>query len=69
MTAKELHEVMTLAEAAEFLRISERTLWGRVKAGEVPHARIGAQYRFVRRQLAEWLEKQIDVAASQHRKR
>ena len=51
-------EVLTLSEAAQFLRVSERTLWSRAKANDVPHAKVGSQYRFTRGQLTKWLESQ-----------
>ena len=50
----DLRPVLTLAEAAEFLRVSERTLWSQVKAGEVPCFRLGKQYRFSLESLEQW---------------
>ena len=46
--------VMTLAEAADYLKVSERTLWQRAKDGEVPSFRLGVQYRFLVSQLEAW---------------
>jgi excisionase family DNA binding protein len=48
-------DVMTLHEAAEYLRVHPRTL--RMKAGEgkIPGAKIGRVWRFHRRQLESWL--------------
>ena len=48
-----LRRILTMPEAAEFLRVSERTLWARVQAGEVPHFRVGKQYRFSRERLEQ----------------
>ena len=48
-------EVLTLAEAAAFLRISERTLYPLAAAGKVPCIRVRRQYRFVRGRLKEWM--------------
>jgi len=50
-------EVMTLDEAADFAKVSNRTLWGLARANEVPHKRVGSQYRFLRSQLIEWMTK------------
>lgn len=47
-------EIYTLAEAATYLKVSERTLWQLAKQNEVPHFRVGKQYRFVRSILAAW---------------
>jgi excisionase family DNA binding protein len=49
-----LTEIYTLAEAATYLKVSERTLWQLAKQNEVPHFRVGKQYRFVRSILAAW---------------
>ena len=46
--------VLTLAEAAQFLKVSERTLWQRTKSGEVPSFRLGVQHRFLISQLEAW---------------
>lgn len=49
-------EVMTLVEAARFLRVSERTLGQLAKDQRAPHTRVGNQFRFSRAQLLAWLE-------------
>ena len=46
-------DVMTLAEAADFLRISERQMWQLIKDGKVPGFRVGSAHRFYRRQLEQ----------------
>ncbi|MCA9169448.1 MAG: helix-turn-helix domain-containing protein [Planctomycetales bacterium] len=45
--------MLTLSEAAKFLRLSERTLWKLVKSDAVPYGKVGGQYRFVRSQLLD----------------
>ena len=52
MTA--IDTVLTLCEAAEFLKVSERTLWQLARDHEIPHFRVGRQYRFTTIQLLEW---------------
>ncbi|MEQ1904759.1 MAG: helix-turn-helix domain-containing protein [Pirellulaceae bacterium] len=47
-------EVLTLHAAAKFLQVSEKTLGQEAKAGNVPHFKIGKQYRFVRAELLAW---------------
>lgn len=53
--APEQDEVLTYAEAAELLKVSERTLIRLVVSGKVPHNRVGVQVRFLRSELLEWL--------------
>ncbi|MDA7903794.1 helix-turn-helix domain-containing protein [Mariniblastus sp.] len=47
-------QIYTLAEAAAYLKVSERTLWQLARDGEIPCFRVGKQYRFVRSQLRAW---------------
>ena len=58
--AEHLPDVMTLHEAALFLRISENTLRERTRRQEddperVPHLRIGPRYLFPRSVLERWM--------------
>jgi excisionase family DNA binding protein len=57
--ARETHEppeVLSFAEAAKFLGISERTLRRWVAEKVVPHAKVGGLIRLRRIALQEWLE-------------
>ena len=49
------HDVLTLEEAAELLRVSPDELLHGARNGEVPGRRIGAQWRFSRSGLMAWL--------------
>ena len=48
-------EVLNLKEAAEFMRVSQRTLRKRANGGQVPGQRVGREWRFLRRALEDWL--------------
>ena len=48
-------DVLTLQEAADYLKVSPDTLVDRAASGEIPSARVGRQWRFMRAQLDEWL--------------
>ena len=48
-------EVLTLQEAARYVRVSEKTLREMAKAGRVPSQRVGREWRFLRQALEEWL--------------
>jgi len=50
------HEVMTLPEAAEYLRISKSTLYALAQRGEVPCKKVGRRWRFSRNALDRWLQ-------------
>ncbi|MBM3501433.1 MAG: helix-turn-helix domain-containing protein [Armatimonadetes bacterium] len=57
-------EVMTAAEAAEFLRTRPETLKRLARQGKVPGAKLGHEWRFLRQDLADFLagayEAQVD---------
>jgi excisionase family DNA binding protein len=50
-----MHDVLTVEEAAEFLRCSPDTVKRRARAGELPASKIGRAWRFRRADLDAWL--------------
>jgi excisionase family DNA binding protein len=48
-------DVLTLAEAASFLRVPEAELLRLVEAHDIPAQQIGGEWRFLKKALAEWL--------------
>lgn len=48
-------EVLTLAEAASYLRVTEEALAKLVDANAIPAQKIGPGWRFLKRALAVWL--------------
>ena len=48
-------DVMTAAEVAELLRIPVSTVYELARRGRIPGHRIGRTWRFVRREIEEWL--------------
>jgi excisionase family DNA binding protein len=54
-TATQTERVLTLEEAAAFLRVSEAALADKATAGEVPAQQIGGEWRFLQRALVDWL--------------
>lgn len=53
-------EVMTLREAAGFLRLSERSLYELARTRRVPAAQLGGKWLFPRDRLERWLLAQAD---------
>lgn len=45
---------LTYREAAVLLGVSERTVWGLVKHGEIPHLKLGKAVRILRSELEAW---------------
>lgn len=55
-------EVLTVEEAAEFLRVGRNALYDAIGRGEVPHRRIGKQIRLSRSAIVRWLSRSCSVA-------
>lgn len=53
-----LAALLTVREAADLLRISERTLFTLTKNREIPSVRVGRGVRYVEQDLARWIEAQ-----------
>jgi len=49
-------EVLTVKQAAEFLQLSAESVKAKARAGLIPAAKVGREWRFSRRQLLEWIE-------------
>jgi excisionase family DNA binding protein len=46
--------LMTVKEVCGHLRIHRSTLYGMIKAGGIPHFRVGREYRFDREEIDVW---------------
>lgn len=53
--ANDSPEVLTLAEAAAFLRLCSHTVSKLARAGQIPGRRIGREWRFLRSELEKYL--------------
>lgn len=53
---------MTPEEVAEYLNCSAYTVKEMSRRGELPHYRVGKLYRYRKRALENWIEKQESVA-------
>ena len=50
-------DFLTVAEAAELLRIAERTAYKLVREGRLPAVKVGNQWRIERSALEAWIAK------------
>jgi excisionase family DNA binding protein len=57
--------LLTDREAAEVLRVSPRTLWGLMKAGEVRVIRIGRAVRYPVSELEAFIRRQLAAQSGQ----
>lgn len=49
---------MTIADAAEYLKVSKETMYRLVQHGFIPGSKLGNQWRFNREHIDEWLKEQ-----------
>ncbi len=57
-------DVMTLSETAEYLKVAEKTLLRMIHRNEIPVAKVGNQYRFLKNVLEDWLISKMKVLPS-----
>ena len=63
----EQHDVMTVDEAADYLRTSRWTLYALVRRGDLPERRAGAQLRFYPADLDAYLGRTAPLPTSEAR--
>lgn len=56
------HEIMTIEEVAQFLRVSERTVYDWAQKGEIPGGKLGTAWRFKRSEIEEWVDQRLEKA-------
>jgi excisionase family DNA binding protein len=57
-------DILDVDEAALLLRVSKKTVYNRVKAGTLPHARVGRKLLFSRQKLHQWIALGGDLAGT-----
>src|SRR5438270_10913056 len=55
---------LTTEEVLEYLQVNLRTVYRLIKAGKIPAARVGRQWRFRKRDIDAWLDSQRPRGAS-----
>jgi PTS system nitrogen regulatory IIA component len=58
------HEIMTIEEVAEYLRVSERTVYDWAQKGQLPGGKLGTTWRFKRSEIEGWVNRQLGTPAS-----
>ncbi|MFT5325458.1 MAG: excisionase family DNA binding protein [Planctomycetaceae bacterium] len=57
-----LTPLLTVREAADVLRVSERTLWSLTNSKELPSVRVGRSVRYDQNDLASWIASRKTVS-------
>ena len=48
-------EILTVMEVARFLRVPKSTVYKLARVGDLPASKIGKHWRFLRRDIHEWM--------------
>lgn len=56
------HEIMTIKEVSEYLRVSERTVLDWAQKGEIPSGKLGSSWRFKSEDIKAWLDDRLSSA-------
>ena len=54
--ANSVPEIMNLAEASRFIRVSEKTLGEMARQNRIPCNKVGREWRFLKSALEDWLK-------------
>ena len=58
------HEIMTIEEVAEYLRVSERTVYDWAQKGQLPCGKLGTTWRFKRSDIEGWVNDRLSKSNS-----
>ena len=53
------HEILTIEEVAQYLRISERTAYDWANKGTIPCGKLGTTWRFKRSEIERWVDDKL----------
>ena len=53
------HEILTIEEVAQYLRISERTAYDWANKGTIPCGKLGTAWRFKRSEIERWVDDKL----------
>ena len=53
------HELLTIEEVADYLRVSERTVYDWAHKGEIPCGKLGTTWRFKRMEVERWVDERL----------
>jgi excisionase family DNA binding protein len=55
-------EILTVMDVARFLRVPKSTVYKLARLGELPASKIGKHWRFLRRDIHEWMRQRSHAA-------
>jgi len=55
-----MDDFLTIAQVAELLQLSDKTIYRLAQQGEIPAFKVGGSWRFRASDIDQWVAKQID---------
>ena len=55
-----MHDIMTVKEVADYLRVSERTIYDWATKGHIPCGKLGTTWRFKRAEIEQWVNRRLN---------
>jgi len=56
---KDITQILTLKEAAQFLKVTGMTVYRLANKGKIPASKVGKQRRFSQQKLEQWLQEKV----------
>jgi nitrogen PTS system EIIA component len=53
------HDILTIDEVAQYLRVSERTVYDWANKGSIPCGKLGTTWRFKREEVEKWVDEKL----------
>jgi len=57
-------DVLTIREVAEYLKVTEKTVYTLAQQRRIPSFKVGGQWRFRREDIGAWIDAQTDDAVA-----
>lgn len=49
-------DILTIRDVAEYLKVTEKTVYGLAQKAKIPGFKVGGQWRFKRQDIDQWIE-------------
>ena len=59
-TSNDEGEILTLKQVADFLKVTERTIYRLAAAKKIPAFRVGGTWRFSKAEISQWIQRQSE---------
>ena len=59
-TSNDEGEILTLKQVADFLKVTDRTIYRLAAAKKIPAFRVGGTWRFSKAEINQWIQRQSE---------